>query len=66
MPRFKLTLTYEYDTAPEAYFDEVPAEITDEVLQQMIDIDSSPENIRDFIDYILSTGDFEGMIEAVG
>lgn len=65
MPRFRLTLTYEYEANPESYFDEVPAEITDEVLQEMIDIDSAPENIQDFIDYILETGEFEGMIEVV-
>lgn len=65
MPRFRLTLTYEYDANPESYFDEVPAEITNEVLQEMVDIDSDPENIRDFIDYILETGEFEGMIEVV-
>lgn len=65
MPRLKLTLTYEYDADPENYFDEVPDEITDEVLQEMIDIDSAPENIRDFINYVLDAGEFEGRIEVV-
>lgn len=65
MPRFRLTLVYEYDADPEAYFDEVPEEITEEVLQKMVDIDSAEDNIRDFISYILETGEYEGEIEVV-
>lgn len=65
MPKFRLTLTYDYEANPEYYFDEVPEEITREVLQRMVDIDSAEDNIQDFIEYILETGGYEGKIEVV-
>ena len=65
MPRFKLTLNYEYDANPEDYFDVVPPEITPGILQKMVNTDSDSDNIRDFIHYIVSTGEYEGFIEVV-
>lgn len=65
MPRFRLNFTYEYDANPEDYFDEVPSELTPGLLQKMVNIDSDSNNIRDFIHYIVSTGEYEGTIEVV-
>jgi len=58
MPRFKLTLTYEYDANPEFYFDEVPGTLTQDHINEMLEIDSSEGNIHDFLQTVVESGEY--------
>lgn len=65
MPKFRLTLTYEYEANPESYFEEVPEPLTQADVDRMIAIDSDESNIGDFLNYVVTLPEAQVVIEQV-
>lgn len=63
-PRFRLTITYDYDADPSAYFEDVPALITRDVIQEMLALDEG--GIPEIAELAIENSTYEATLECLG